>query len=314
MLATHKKNNTLKLAIISFTPCQSFSFGCAQELFINNIANLSCWYQSEVIHWEKFQPAQSSQILENTTLVLLDVAPSGISNETALMQLLTEFYHQGKRIVALGSGVSLLARSGLLNGKTVAVDQRYLDQYPTRFPQVNFCPDLPFSAEDNLYCSSSGVAALQLGIHLIAKDIENDAAVKVANILQVSPQNNNPMEMIKNGVYSNCYKRLRDTLTWAEQNLDQIENLDQLAARTFMSRRNFDRQFRAVFQQSPKEWLTEKRISLAINYLKIGEMCIEDIAGAAGFSSAVNFRNNFKSYIGISPSEYRAKNSINACN
>ena len=117
MLATHKKNNTLKLAIISFTPCQSFSFGCAQELFINNIANLSCWYQSEVIHWEKFQPAQSSQILENTTLVLLDVAPSGISNETALMQLLTEFYHQGKRIVALGSGVSLLARSGLLNGK-----------------------------------------------------------------------------------------------------------------------------------------------------------------------------------------------------
>ena len=103
-------------------------------------------------------------------------------------------------------------------------------------------------------------------------------------------------------------------MTWAEQNLDQIENLDQLAARTFMSRRNFDRQFRAVFQQSPKEWLTEKRISLAINYLKIGEMCIEDIAGAAGFSSAVNFRNNFKSYIGISPSEYRAKNSINACN
>ncbi|MFT5756920.1 MAG: AraC family transcriptional activator FtrA [Alteromonadaceae bacterium] len=303
MLTTYKKNNKLELAIISFTNYQSFSLSCAQELFVNNIANIENWYKSKIFQWDSFTPKYSEILLENKTLVLLDVDPDGISNQAAFLHLLIEFHQRGNRLVSFGSGVSLLAQTGLLNGKTIAVDKRYFDEYCIRFPQVNFSTDIVFSGEDNLYCSASSVAALQLGIHLISEDIESDTATKVANLLQVAPLN---IDIITNVVHSNCFKRLRETLSWAEQHLDQIDNLDQLAERTFMSRRNFDRQFRAIYHQSPKAWLTDKRISLAINFLKIGEMGIEDIAGAAGFSNAVNFRNNFKSNIGISPSEYRA--------
>jgi len=308
MVATYK-DNKLNLSIISFTNYQSFSLSCAQELFVNNIANIEQWYKSKVFQWDNFTPAYSEALLENNTLVLLDVDSDGISNQAALIHLLIESHQRGNRLVSFGSGVSLLAQTGLLNGKRIAVDKRYYDEYCFRFPQVNFSTDIVFSGEDNLYCSASSVAALQLGIHLIGEDIESDSASKVANLLQVTPHN---IDTQINGSHSNCFKRLRETLSWAEQHLDQIDNLDQLAERTFMSRRNFDRQFRSIYDQSPKTWLTEKRISLAINYLKAGEMGIEDIAGAAGFSNAVNFRNNFKSYIGISPSEYRANIAIRA--
>ena len=88
--------------------------------------------------------------------------------------------------------------------------------------------------------------------------------------------------------------------------MDDNVSFDQLAYRACMSRRSFDRQFRAVFDQSPKEWLTQKRLNLAIRYLEDSKLCIEEIADASGFGSAVNFRNNFRASLGISPTEYRS--------
>ncbi|NRD74911.1 helix-turn-helix domain-containing protein [Shewanella sp. VB17] len=302
-----KTNENLDVSIISFTNYHSFSLSCAQEIFVNNIANGSKWYHSRVLKWDNFTQELSEVLLKSHTIVLLDVDSDLLANETVLLDLLIEFHQRGNRLVALGSGVSLLAQTGLLNGKMIAVDKRYFAAYSIRFSQVKFSTDIAFSGEDNLYCAASSVAALQLGIHLIGEDIESDIAIKVANLLQVSP-----VGILHNDTYSSCHQRLRSTIFWAEKNLAKIDNLDLLAERCFMSRRNFDRKFRLIYQQSPKSWLTSKRISLAINYLIISEMSIDDIADAAGFSSTINFRNNFKINIGVSPREYRTNNSVKA--
>ena len=260
------------------------------------------WESAKIYEWERCSEIEITKLFEDQTIVLLDVDPCNVVNQSTLLLHLIAQHKSGKRLVAFGTGISLLAQAGLLNGKTVCLNREHLSDYSIRYPQVNFDVNIPFSCDQNLYCSASSVEVIKPDCPIVEDAsfenyfFPNSITSKISNLC---------ISNLNSGNYSNCNTRLEETLLWATSNLDQIKNLDQLADRSFMSRRNFDRQFRIIYNQSPKSWLTEKRIELAINYLKSSAMCIEDIAYAAGFSSAVNFRNNFKNYVGVSPSEYR---------
>jgi AraC family transcriptional activator FtrA len=74
-----------------------------------------------------------------------------------------------------------------------------------------------------------------------------------------------------------------------------------------MSRRSFDRHFRAALGMSPKAWLTRQRLQLAQKYLESGAIHMDRIAAQTGFGNALNMRNSFRQLLGISPSQYRSQ-------
>ena len=297
------------ITFLSYNEKPSFSLGCAHELFTNNVANAANWYDTDVQLWTSCvgnNDGEKQRLFERDSVLISDAILPLCVDEQPLLDLITDLYHSGKRLIAFGTGIELLAKTGLLDGKTVATDPRYIDEQSEQYPTVNFNAEMLFSGEDNIYCAPSSVAALKLGIHLISLDFDQVTATKVAKILSVpSIQLKNPPKLTKSS-NAKGIKRLLLAMEWAEKNLSKIDSLDQLANKAFMSRRSFDRQFRASFNQSPKEWLTAKRLSLAISYLEGGDLCIEEIAGFSGFGSAVNFRNNFRNNMGISPTEYRS--------
>ncbi|NVJ61928.1 MAG: helix-turn-helix domain-containing protein [Gammaproteobacteria bacterium] len=303
-------NKIVKLSILNFSQAQSFSHRCAEQLFVSNLANAPQWYVTQSYNWDEFKRTPKNEIANSDTLVVSDINPEVVQNEPSFADVLERSHQRGSRLVAFGTGVLALAMTGLLNGKQAAVDSQFLDLYSSKFPQVNFCSNIPFTQDGQLYCSASNVAALLLGVRIIAQDWQNDIANKVAKILHVNYPlfgYSDEIHKVESEVKAN---KLDEVLAWAESNLKHIDNLDELASRCYMSRRNFDRQFRSVYKKSPKKWLTEKKIALAIQYLNNRNMPIEDIATASGFSSAVNFRNNFKTHLGVSPSEYRAASGI----
>ena len=53
------------------------------------------------------------------------------------------------------------------------------------------------------------------------------------------------------------------------------------------------------------EYITEKRIEKAVNLLEEGELSIEAVAEAVGFTDAAYFSRRFKKLRGISPLKYR---------
>lgn len=297
------------ITFLSYNEKPSFSLGCAHELFTNNIANIANWYDSDIQLWTACineNSTNKTRLLERDSVLISDAILPLCVEEQPLLDLIIDLYQSGKRLIAFGTGIDLLAKTGLLDGKTVATDPRYITDQQSRHQAVNFNSEMLFSGEDNIYCAPSSVAALKLGIHLISLDFDQVTATKVAKILSIpAMQLKNPPKLAKS-CNAKSIKRLLLAMEWAENNLSKIDSLDQLANRAFMSRRSFDRQFRASFNQSPKEWLTAKRLTLAIRYLEGGELCIEEIAGASGFGSAVNFRNNFRNNMGISPTEYRS--------
>jgi AraC-like DNA-binding protein len=78
-----------------------------------------------------------------------------------------------------------------------------------------------------------------------------------------------------------------------------------LARGAGLSRPAFARKFRELIGQSPLEYLTEWRMTLAARLLRDTDRMLADIAAESGYSSAFAFSKAFKRWRGMSPSRYR---------
>ena len=94
-------------------------------------------------------------------------------------------------------------------------------------------------------------------------------------------------------------------LDWALQNLRYPIDIRSLAEKANMSRRTFDRKFRANLNLTPKEWLTHQRLQLAKELLENYEHSIEKVAELSGFANATTMRHHFRRELGVSPSFHR---------
>ena len=52
------------------------------------------------------------------------------------------------------------------------------------------------------------------------------------------------------------------------------------------------------------QYIQELRIKTATEYIKDGQHSLEEIAALCGYSNMLTFRRNFKSVMGVNPSEY----------
>jgi transcriptional regulator GlxA family with amidase domain len=88
-------------------------------------------------------------------------------------------------------------------------------------------------------------------------------------------------------------------------NLAQALGVDDLAARTLMSRRTFTRRFRERTGTTFNKWLNGQRLALAQRLLETTDLSMDQIASTAGFGSALSLRQHFAEGLGTSPSAYR---------
>lgn len=90
-----------------------------------------------------------------------------------------------------------------------------------------------------------------------------------------------------------------------QHNLYANLSLEELATLAHLSVSSFKRKFKETFEESPKKYLTRKKVEKAAELLKSEDLRISDIAYDVGFDSLATFNRNFTSVYGKSPSEYR---------
>lgn len=81
--------------------------------------------------------------------------------------------------------------------------------------------------------------------------------------------------------------------------------LDMLADECNLTKFYLSHKFSEVYGKSPMTYLTEVRIAAAKDLLKTTNHSIEEIAGAAGFSSSSYFSQTFQKICQMSPQQYR---------
>jgi len=79
-----------------------------------------------------------------------------------------------------------------------------------------------------------------------------------------------------------------------------------MAARAFMSPAHFSRQFRTAYGETPYSYLMTRRIERAMALLRAG-VSVTDACMAVGCTSLGSFSAKFSEIVGLTPSEYRAR-------
>jgi AraC-like DNA-binding protein len=101
--------------------------------------------------------------------------------------------------------------------------------------------------------------------------------------------------------------RLRLARAFIDEHYDLPLDLEQIAGHASFSRYHFLRLFRAAFDQTPHQYLTERRISRAKELLEHGDMSVTEVCLAVGFDSLGSFSTLFRRHVGYAPRVYRAR-------
>ncbi len=81
-----------------------------------------------------------------------------------------------------------------------------------------------------------------------------------------------------------------------------VGDLAHLSGRSLSS---FNRDFKALYQLSPKKWLQEKRLTFARQLLEEQDVTVTDVALKVGYENVSNFIKVFKERYGLTPKQIK---------
>lgn len=94
-------------------------------------------------------------------------------------------------------------------------------------------------------------------------------------------------------------------LEYIDSHYDESINSDELARMVMLSRSAFYKAFQAYTGRSVKQYLTEKRIREAIQFMSLSQLSLNEIAKKVGYEDFSTFYRNFVKITGMSPTDYR---------
>jgi AraC-like DNA-binding protein len=83
-------------------------------------------------------------------------------------------------------------------------------------------------------------------------------------------------------------------------------DLDDLAREAGYSKYHFARTFAAAYGETPRAYLTRRRVERAKNLLRSANLSVTEICFLVGFGSLGSFSTLFRHLVGQSPTTYRA--------
>ncbi|MFN3530882.1 MAG: helix-turn-helix domain-containing protein, partial [Bacteroidia bacterium] len=130
-----------------------------------------------------------------------------------------------------------------------------------------------------------------------------ELVMKVRNQLRVSVSNsqNVPTMFSRIGPKANFLRALN---TYLDQNFDNFQGIEEIAAGLHMSRSTFDKKVKQYSGLSSAHYLLNYKLGRAHQMLEEADLNISQIARLSGFASAAYFSTCFKNKYGVSPKKF----------
>ena len=97
-------------------------------------------------------------------------------------------------------------------------------------------------------------------------------------------------------------RRARDL---TDRDFAQPLTLDAMAAAAGLSKFHFARAFARAYGETPRTYLTRRRVERAKDLLRAANLTITEICFCVGFESVGSFSSRFRELVGASPTDYR---------
>src|SRR5450631_4218 len=255
------------------------------------------------------RPHTTIDKIDKTDLVIIPALngdyAAEIKRNQAAVPWITRQYKQGAEIASLCTGAFLLAATGLLKGKKCATHWLAFDAFRMIYPDVELVKSIIH--EEGGICSSGGAYSfLNLILHLVEKYVSHEMAVQCSKIFEIEINRYSQASFsIFSGFKMHEDNAVMQAQQFIEKNYADRISVEDLANRSLLSRRNFERRFKKATQYSPAEYIQYLKIEAARRQLESSRYHINEVMYAVGYNDTRAFRSTFKKITGLSPVEYR---------
>jgi transcriptional regulator GlxA family with amidase domain len=216
----------------------------------------------------------------------------------------------GAEVASLCLGAFLLAATGLLNGRKCATHWLATNAFRAMYPQVELVAEKVVTDAHGLYSSGGAYSYLNLLLYLVEKYVGRELAVLCSKVFQIDidRSSQSPFTMFS-GLKEHADEPIKKAQQFIEANFQAKISVEELAALSFLSRRNFERRFKKATFNTAVEYIQRVKIEAAKMSLETSRENVSEVMYSVGYSDTKAFRSIFKKITGISPLEYRNKYS-----
>ncbi len=214
-----------------------------------------------------------------------------------------------RRIASVCTGLYGLAPTGLLDGCRVTTHWSAVDDIARRYPKLILQPDALFLRSGKFYTSAGVTAGIDLALALVEEDHGPHMALAVAREMVVYVKRSGGQNQFSEPLrfQFESTDRFRDLAAWILTHLGDDLSLEALAARTYLSVRQFTRAFKSEFGTTPAAFVEEARLAEASRRLSASKrrVNVDAVARSVGYASADVFRRAFERRFGVAPAQWR---------
>ncbi|HTZ27137.1 MAG TPA: helix-turn-helix domain-containing protein [Streptosporangiaceae bacterium] len=231
---------------------------------------------------------------------------TGVLPPASVLEALRAITERGGRVLSQCTGAFVLAAAGLLDGRRATTHWKWADELASRYPAVRVDPGVLYLADGPVITSAGTAAGIDACLHLLRLEHGTAVANAVARRMVVPPHRDGGQAQYVPVIVNRAEDpaNLAAVQQWALKHLDEPISVDDLAARTLMSPRNFARQFAARTGTTPHQWLIGQRISRAQELLEHTGQPVERVAAECGLTPLM-LRRHFTRRYATTPQAYR---------
>ena len=223
--------------------------------------------------------------------------------EPRILKFVSACGAEARRVASVCSGAYILAATGLLDGRPATTHWTRSRDFARRFPRVRLNADRIFIKTGKFWSSAGITAGIDLSLALIAEDLGEAVARKVAQQLVVYYRRPGGQSQFSTLLeLERADGRFAPLLDHVRSNLRERLSVEELAAKACMSPRNFARTFQAETGTSPARAVMRLRAETARAQIESGGASVQEIARNCGFGDPERMRRAFVSLFGKPPS------------
>lgn len=230
-----------------------------------------------------------------------------------LLEALRAAAARGATILSICSGAFILSAAGLLDGRRCTTHWKYVDELRAASPSAQVEEDVLYVEDGNIVTSAGTAAGVDACLHLVRKEWGATAANTLARYMVVAPhREGDQRQYIERPVPHASEDGTARVLEYMASDLTRSYSVEELADLAHLSPRSFSRRFLAATGTTPMRWLKAQRLQECMLLLETTSLNVESISRACGYGTSAGLRKQFRSDLGMSPSEYRRRHQSSA--
>jgi transcriptional regulator GlxA family with amidase domain len=226
-----------------------------------------------------------------------------------LVRWLKRCHAAGAQIFSTCTGAFVLARAGLLSGRSCTTHWKRTDDLQAQFPSVRVLKGHLYVHDGNITTSAGITSGIDMTLDFIEREHGAAVAAQVARemVVYLRREGMQKQESIYLAYRSHIDPAIHAVQDWLIAHPSEKARLDDLAAIAHMSVRNLTRAFLKATGVSITGYRRALRLEHAKALMADPKRTIEEIAAGSGFADARQFRRLWRETYGVSPRRYRIR-------